>query len=255
MKLSIAICTYNRVELLEYTIRSVFNQLGNEDVELLIIDNNSTDDTEVVSSRYVNSKNISYFKEDQLGLSHARNRAMKEANGDYIAYIDDDAELDDSWVDEALNVIKQYAPDIYGGPYLPLYKTEMPKWYNYEYEIVNIKKDGWLTNDNGDGIIGGCNMVFRASYLKSVGGFDPELGMKGDKLYYGEESAIIDNAIKNNAKVYYSSNLCVRHYVPPFKMTLPYFYERYYQLGVTKYWMEQKEANPEHYSKEKEALF
>ncbi|MEI7597374.1 MAG: glycosyltransferase family A protein [Bacteroidota bacterium] len=255
MKLSIAICTYNRVDLLEYAIRSVVNQLDNKDVELLIIDNNSTDDTEILSSRYVNDANVLYFKEESLGLSYARNRAMHESRGIYIAYIDDDAELGDTWVDEALAIIQQYAPDIYGGPYFPLYKSEKPKWYNYDYEIINIEKSGWLTDDNGDGIIGGCNMVFKTSYLISLGGFDPEFGMKGDKLYYGEESAIIDNAIKQNGKVYYSCNLCVHHFVPPFKMTLPYFYERYYQLGVTKYWMEQKDHRVDHFSSHKDALF
>jgi glucosyl-dolichyl phosphate glucuronosyltransferase len=60
--------------------------------EVLVVNNNSTDDTQKVLEKYVEKHdNYKCVIEKNQGLSFARNRAYKEANGEWIAYIDDDA--------------------------------------------------------------------------------------------------------------------------------------------------------------------
>lgn len=92
-KISVIIPTHNRCDLLKNAIDSVLNQTY-KDFELIIIDDASTDDTE----KYINSINsdkISYIKNRiSVGGSQARNIGMENANGEYIAFLDDD----DEWI-------------------------------------------------------------------------------------------------------------------------------------------------------------
>src|SRR6266700_2101384 len=94
IKLSLAICTYNRAALLQRALRSVAQQtIGRSDVELIVIDNGSTDETaKVVAAHQKENGSLRYFVEPKPGIAHARNRALAEASGEYLAFLDDDAD-------------------------------------------------------------------------------------------------------------------------------------------------------------------
>ena len=94
MDISIIICTYNRAEHLADTLESLFklNFPPSVSVEILAVDNNSSDSTADVVNRFqINHPSISYIFEATAGLSHARNRGIKEAKGNIITFIDDDS--------------------------------------------------------------------------------------------------------------------------------------------------------------------
>lgn len=90
-KVSVIICTYNREKLLPRAIDSVLSQ-SLKDLELIIIDDASTDKTEDLISLYIKKdKRIKYFKNDyNLGISKSRNRGCSLARGNYIAMLDSD---------------------------------------------------------------------------------------------------------------------------------------------------------------------
>ena len=98
-KLSVIICTYNRVELLGKCVNSLMTQTARkENYEIIVIDNNSTDNTaDLIRKIKIINSNLRYVKEANQGLSYARNRGWKEAKGEYIAYIDDDCKADNNW--------------------------------------------------------------------------------------------------------------------------------------------------------------
>ncbi|PUB79824.1 MAG: hypothetical protein B6D77_09750 [gamma proteobacterium symbiont of Ctena orbiculata] len=95
MKVSVIIPTYNRAELLLKTVQSVLAQTY-QDFEIIIINDGSSDNTETVIKDY--SPKIRYLNQENAGLNATRNRALKLAQGEYIATLDDD----DIWLDYKL---------------------------------------------------------------------------------------------------------------------------------------------------------
>jgi len=93
---SVNITTYNRVHLLPRCLDSILAQ-SYENLEIVIVDDYSSDNTEEVVKEYQKKDSrIKYFKHDKnKGNAHARNTALKHCTGYYIAFMDDD----DEWID------------------------------------------------------------------------------------------------------------------------------------------------------------
>ena len=102
--LTVAVCTRNRAELLKECLDSVVSQIDSaKNVEVLAVDNGSTDGTaETCGAFEGHGFPFKYAFEPEPGLSRARNRAIAEANGEAIAFLDDDAVVCDGWLDVAL---------------------------------------------------------------------------------------------------------------------------------------------------------
>ncbi len=227
--LSIAICSYNRAQYLPIALDSILNQ--NYDlgcIELLLIDNNSTDNTKEVFDVYSKRiPNFRYFFEIKQGLSHARNRAISECDSNYLGYLDDDAEAPKHWINHALRIIKDIGPDAFGGPFIPLHLETPPKWFKDSYE------SSWSTDDAGyihENYLNGGNMFFRRQLLVDLNGFSSRYGMAGNSIAYAEEIEL-QNRIRQsdqNHKIYYDPDLFIRHLVRPIKYTLKWRYKSIY---------------------------
>lgn len=89
--ISVVITTFNRAPMLERAMRSVFNQTFT-DFELLVLDNSSSDQTPRVIASF-SDRRLRYLKHEPLGISAARNLALREARADLIAFLDDDDEF------------------------------------------------------------------------------------------------------------------------------------------------------------------
>src|SRR5437763_8482181 len=100
MLVTIAICTYNRAESLRRTLASLADMRAPDGIswELIIINNNATDDTDTVIDSFVDRLPIRREFEIRQGQSHARNRAIDVANGDYVIWTDDDVIVDVGWL-------------------------------------------------------------------------------------------------------------------------------------------------------------
>jgi glucosyl-dolichyl phosphate glucuronosyltransferase len=217
---SIVICTYNRAELARQAIASVLAQdFSKSQYELLILDNNSSDHTPAMAQEFCQAyPNVRYFLEDKVGLSHARNRGWQEAGGEYVAYIDDDCKVPPTWLRAASKVIGQVHPAAFGGPFYPFYNSPKPAWFKDEYgshvqgqEMRPLKDREYLD---------GMNMFIRADALEQSGGFNPNFGMKGKKIAYGEETDLIYRLREHAEKIYYVPEVFVYHLVRAEKMSL-----------------------------------
>lgn len=226
-EISVIVCTYNREQMLPGCLESLANQRADSDLyEVLVINNNSTDNTQHAAEEFAKKhSNFHVLFEKNQGLSRAKNRGVKEAAADYVAFIDDDSRAPETWIQEALEIIREKKPDIFGGPTSPLFPDGKPEWFKPEYGTRGDRgESGWLEK----GFIPGGNMFCRKSLLIEYGGFDPHLGMKGESLGYGEDFHIVLKALEDKRKVYYSREMAVEDLIPDYKKSLAFFiYSRY----------------------------
>ena len=97
MKVSVIIPTYNYAHYITEAVESVLNQTY-KDFEIIVVDDGSTDNTKEVIRPYLNK--IKYIYQQNSGPSAARNRGIKEAKGEYIAFLD----ADDIWLPQKLEL-------------------------------------------------------------------------------------------------------------------------------------------------------
>lgn len=104
--ISIVTPTYNREAFLAEAIQSVIDQTY-ENFELIIVDDGSTDGSEVLVQRYVQEDSrIRYFKQHNQGQSVARNRGIQESRGEFVCFLDSD----NKWFPDKLEVsVKAFA--------------------------------------------------------------------------------------------------------------------------------------------------
>ncbi|MFD2036373.1 glycosyltransferase family 2 protein [Belliella marina] len=235
MILSIIICTYNRCDLLRLALDSLHKQtkLG---YELIVIDNNSSDETrDLVLNYKIENVDINYFLETSIGLSHARNRGIVEAKGEYLAYIDDDCILPENWVALAHNIIESSKPKMFGGPVFPFYQNSKPKWYKDKYLTFEFGKISRCLDDKETLI--GCNFFVKKSVFMEIDNFKPALGMNGEQILYSEETEFQLRfcSISNENKLFYDPNLFVYHYARPDKLSLFWNIKAFVGKGKSNY--------------------
>jgi glycosyltransferase involved in cell wall biosynthesis len=234
LNFSIIICTYNRASLLEKCLESLAQQDLSES-EVIIVDNNSKDDTEKVIQRFITLySNFRGLKETNQGLSFARNCGMNAANSDWIIFLDDDCYVDPSYTKFLREEIKSNEFRCIGGVYLPWYKEGKKNWYKDSYGSNLYKR---TTNREliKDQFADGGNIIFYKPLLLELGGFNTRLGMKEDSLSYGEETEIQVKMRKIGHKIGLNENLIIHHLVPLKKQSFRWIIKSAFANGET-YW-------------------
>lgn len=237
MKATVAICTHNRAVDLKEAIDSCIRQdFDPEDFEIIVIDNRSTDDTKAIVLGYQErlEPRVHYILEENLGLSYARNRAISEANGEYILFIDDDAVASEEWIQNIIDVFeadKQIG--CVGGRIDPIWQGKAPHWlptkYRSLYSILHYSDE---LKEMDSGIPFGANVAFRSNIFNEVAPFRVDLGRIGSNLLSGEESELIAR-IRQQYKIYYSPFASVQHKIAEERSTTKWFLRRMYWQGVT----------------------
>ena len=230
IKLSVVVCTYNREDVLLKCLDVLAGQIvGRDDCELVIINNNSTDKTHQIVEQFIANHDRAFlFLEEKQGLSNARNRGGTVAKGEYVAFIDDDTMVDPGWLNLAMEIVDEHKPDIFGGPVYPILNGTEPAWFKQEYGIRgDMGETGWIRK----GYIVGTNFFIRRELLNAYGGFNPELGMKGDMIGYHEETEIVKRAFRESRKVFFSRELIVRDILPEYKFSILFYMVENFTIG------------------------
>lgn len=222
--ISVIICTHRRFDLLAGAVESLVNQTASYgSYEVIVVDNDHHPNPPVqeIVSHASSQISIRYLHESKLGLSQARNSGGRFARSDYIGYLDDDARVNPKHIQILTQVCAKYEPDICGGPFYPFYLDPKPEWFKDRYGSGCFHGDRprYLSPRE---YLGGGNIVLRRNVLDRVGWFDPDLGMTGNKIWYGEDTILMINAWRTNPalKVYYDPELFIYHLVPAWKMTI-----------------------------------
>lgn len=242
MNYSIIICTYNRADILRHCFESLVVNLPNaKQLDLIIVvDNNSSDNTKELSVEFQKSLPIYYFLEPNIGLSKSRNTAIKISSSEILVFLDDDCYLSQNFFQELENTILKYNFDAFTGNYLPWYKQDKPKWISKDFGSKDIKAKKVMEIEDPDFFTGGI-MAFKKDVLIDVGLFPTSLGMRGNKISYGEETFVEEKLRANNYKLGINPKWVIHHLVRPEKLTLRWHFVHKYAQARDDYRIRGKE--------------
>jgi glycosyltransferase involved in cell wall biosynthesis len=239
VRISAVICTLNRAGFLPKAIQSVVDQtLDSGEYEIVVVDNGSTDNTgEMVYSEFSSVQNLRYLVEPVLGLSRARNRGWREARGEYVAFLDDDAIAYRQWLERIVDVFEtvEPTPGCVGGRIEPMWEVPPPAWIPDELRPYLTVLD-WGDEPKfltGDQAPAGANVAFPKELLRALGGFGVRLGRKGGKLLSLEEIRLLRQLEERGYGCYYHPEIAVRHHIPASRLTKRWFLRRMYWEGVS----------------------
>jgi glycosyltransferase involved in cell wall biosynthesis len=234
---SVIIPTRNRCESLRDAIVSLQRlNYPNGQYEIIVIDNNSTDDTRrvVEECKQQGKKEIIYFKELRDGLHNARHAGARIAKGDIFAYIDDDVLCDPEWLSELTGPYSDPNVACVGGKILPRYETKEPDWAKCIPGFLSILDRGSEIQTVNDAGIWGCNFSVRKSVLYEIGGFHPDAMPWNLIRYRGDgETGLLNKAVEKGYDVVYTPLASVTHIIPNERVRLDYFKKRAFFQGIS----------------------
>jgi glycosyltransferase involved in cell wall biosynthesis len=245
-KATIAICTYNRVKLLQLCIESLSKiNFPFDEFEVLVVDNNSTDNTAEICNAFPGlypHLNFRYIVETQQGVGYTRTRGAKEAKGEIVAYIDDDCLAEENWLKRIVQFYDMYSEAMStGGKIVSKYLVPVADWFGkYFWGLVgNYDLGTKIFQMKGMRYPSGANMHFRKIAFERYGYFDGKLGRSGKSLMAGEEKAMYLKLIQNNEKVYYLPDVVVYHHVEGNKFDKAYVRKHSFGIGASERLMNQ----------------
>jgi len=239
--LSIVVCTYNRTNLLCKVVKKILELTAEEErIELIVIDNNSTDSTKADLMNIAEAEKIKYFLETQQGLSYSRNRGIAEASGEWIFFLDDDGWPADDLFERLLAYVDSDRYSVIGGQYTAWYFYGKKKWSKDHYysNFPQIKRPKVMT---GNEKLSGGILMIKKELFEKAGLFDSELGMKGNQLGYGEETEMQERLQKLGYDLYFDPKLKMKHVVAEKKLNVGYFFESKKALAKSFYHYEFKD--------------
>jgi len=239
LSISAIICTHNRAEYLSKAIGSLTEQTLDKFLyEIIIVDNCSTDSTkDVVTGHHSDAIRPRYVYESALGLSRARNTGLGAANGQYVAYLDDDAIACRNWLENIVDLFNntQPKPGCVCGKVEPIWEAPRPPWLS-DKVAASLTIVDWSSEPivlSKDKSIAGANMAFPKSLLSSVGGFEENLGRKGNKLLSMEEFLLRQQLQSLGYSCHYHPEIAVRHHIPASRLNKHWFLRRWYWQGAS----------------------
>lgn len=173
-RVSVVVCAYNEERTIEECLTSL-ERSDYPDLEVIVCDDGSTDDTLALASRYP----FTTLALPHGGLSTARNAGAREATGDIVAFLDADAMCHPQWPWYLALAFDDDSVSAVGGPNLPVPGAGLVE------RAVALSPGApteVLTGDDRAEHIAGCNMAFRADALWAVEGFNPRYTAAGDDV-------------------------------------------------------------------------
>jgi glycosyltransferase involved in cell wall biosynthesis len=240
MRITVAICTWNRCELLRQTLEQMTRLLvpAGLEWELLVINNGCSDSTGRVIHSFEPRLPIHEVFESNAGLSNARNRALEEARGDYILWTDDDVLVDEGWLKAFAETARRFPEGaVFGGPIEPWFPVPPDPVLLASFPLLRIGFNGLNHGDveralEPDRYVWGANMAFRRAAIAGLR-FDPELGVRQALMMVGEEKDFIERMRQRGGTAIWSPAMRVRHYVDVSRMTRRYLTRYYTGRGQT----------------------
>lgn len=228
MDASIIVCTYNRAESLRDTLLALRaqNTSSGRSWEVLVVDNNSKDDTrQVIEDCQREWPLLRYAFESKQGLSHARNLGIASSRGDVLLFTDDDVLPEPDWMEVTLAGLDKHQADACGGYIAPIWEVPPPAWLTerfYGFLAVRTERSDDYEITATTQTPFGANMAFRRAVIQKLGGFDTTRGRIGTVLAGGEDSELFERIIAAGHKTIFLGQSRVHHKVEAFRLTKQY---------------------------------
>lgn len=229
--ISFVIATCNRPFYLQLCIDSFCNQNQELfDYEIIIIDNSGNNNTKAIVEKcqFVYSR-IIYKVENRLGRSLARNRGISTAKGEWIVFIDDDAQLQSNYFARLKFLVDSFDFDCFGGMYYPVYFEAKPKWIspNFGKKVLLKNELGEITNP----WLSLGNMAVKKEVFTEIGYFNTQFGGNEKIIAFGEENDFQKRLLEIGGKIGFDPELKVDHAVLPHKFKLSWHLKSWYAHG------------------------
>jgi len=239
MRISVILCTYNRSGSLVHALESVAASRMQDaaDWQVLIVDNNSKDDTRDVADSFCRREpnHFRYVFEARQGKSFALNRGIREAFGDVLAFIDDDIIVEPNWLSELTRPLSdpQWA-GTGGRVYLPK-NFSPPSWMAIDGDQSLLSILALFDQGSEPCLLSkapiGNNMAFRKEVFAKYGGFRTDLGpVPGSEIRY-EDTEFGSRVMRGGEKILYVPSAVVRHAVEERRLKKEYFLTYHFDYG------------------------
>jgi len=204
--------------------------------ELLIVNNNCTDDTDIVIAKHEGHLPIRRLFELRSGKSFALNHAVGEARGEYIVWTDDDVLVDPNWIVAYSQAFVRWPnASIFGGGAQPWFDGTAPTWLQCVWPQV---ANAYAMRDfgaeplrlNQDRVPFGLNLAIRTADQRRFL-YDPSLGPPPNSSSRGEDTTLVRRMLAEGAEGWWVPSASVRHFVPKERQTIGYIRSYFFGYG------------------------
>ncbi len=196
MKVSIIIPVYNAEKYINDCMESILKELNN-DIEILLIDDGSTDYSYELIKSY-ETENIRVFHHDNHGVSYTRNRGIREAEGEYLVFVDSDDILSDNWKNIILSAINSEDVIYFSNQF----NTEDVKKRNILENIFAVKSTTKLGNMSSP-----CSKLYKRDFIISHNIFFNEKIINGEDALFNLQVILSADSFKCIRKPFYRYRL------------------------------------------------
>ncbi|MBD2576688.1 hormogonium polysaccharide biosynthesis glycosyltransferase HpsE [Oscillatoria sp. FACHB-1406] len=233
MDFTVAIPTYNGASRLSEVIEKLKAQIGTENIawEILVIDNNSSDNTAQIVQEFQTHWSypfpLQYHFEPEQGLAYARQRAINEAKGTFLGFIDDDNLVAPNWVAEALSFGREHPrAGAYGGQIHPAFEVPPPENFENIIGFLAIRERDTQPQQYNPKILSlppGAGLVARVQAWRECFS-KPSLfaGRLGKSMVGGEDWEPLIYMHKAGWEIWYAPNLHLDHKIPASRLSEDY---------------------------------
>jgi len=205
-----------------------------------VIDNNSSDRTpEVVEAAAARAPfPMRRVFEPRTGSSFARNRAIDEASGDVLLFIDDDAIADADWAARMAASIDRRGLDAACGMVLPRWEVEPPRWLGpslyVRFAVHDERAIAAAPSQDAEVLRNyfSANAGFRRACFARFGRFREDLGVVGGNPISGEDTELFARIIERGGTMGFVADARVHHLVPAARMNRHYLLRKAFAFGV-----------------------
>jgi glycosyltransferase involved in cell wall biosynthesis len=240
MKYSIVIATYNRAADLRETLRSLAGLRPDGPWEVIVVDNNSPDDTRgvVTAAAATFPAPLTCLFEREQGRSPALNAGIRAARGAVIVTTDDDVRVPADWLTRAWQGLERLQCDYVGGRVLPIWGGRRPDWLpdhgGRQWAVIALLDYGAEPLEFGTRVPLGVNMAFRREAFARAGLFDPHTGRRAGTLLGQEVREWCIRARKAGLRGWYVPELSLEHIIPASRLRKRYFRRWFYWRGISR---------------------
>jgi glucosyl-dolichyl phosphate glucuronosyltransferase len=240
MKYSVVIATYNRAADLRDTLKSLARLRPDDAWEVIVVDNNSTDDTRDVVLHAATDfpAPLRYLVEREQGRSPALNTGIEAAAGEIIVTTDDDVRVPVDWLTRAAEGLRRLNCDYVGGRVLPIWGAERPQWLpdygGKHWAVIALLDHGSQPIEFGARVPLGVNMAFTRHAFEQAGLFDRHTGRRAGTLLGQEIREWCIRARKTGIRGWYVPEFTLEHVIPADRLNKQYFRRWFYWRGISR---------------------
>ena len=242
-RITVALCTWNRAKSLERALESIATAIEvlGRSVQLVVVNNNCTDDTDKVIKAFSQRIAVTYVHESRAGLANARNAATRAADGDYIVWTDDDVVVSARWLEAYAKAFVEYPHSaFFGGPIRPMFESPPPAWLAAAWRQVS---GIYAVRDLGDRPLRitnyrqlpyGANFAIKLDLQRHIR-YDPRLGRQPPNYWLGgEELEVLTRLLNERREGQWVPAAEVLHCVSKDRQTLAYVAKHAFGSGQSK---------------------